>query len=581
MTTKNHVVLCAVVVGALASAACDGLLDAAVPESPEAVDPSVAVADNQDAHYDPDDLAYDETDVVQILLEGATASSDSNDVVIDGADVTIEAAGVYALSGTLDDGSVVVDVDDEDDVVLILNGVDITNTDGAALAVLSADEASILLADGTLNQLMDGSAYVFPDAETDEPNATLYAADDLTIAGTGELDVTANFNDGIASKDGLVIASGTIRVAATDDGIRGKDYVVVEDGDLTIDAGGDGIKSDNEEDAERGYVQVNGGVVDIVAGDDGIQAATDALIMGGDVVIDAGDATDTGRGILGAVMVVVTDGTVDATAIDDAIHSNDEVLISGGVLTLASGDDGVHADHLVTIDGGSVTITDAFEGIEGETIVINDGFIDITSNDDGLNVASAETSSSTNTNPGPGGGGPGEEVVGDYTVYINGGTTLITITDRLDEQGDGIDANGHVQMTGGVVVVSGPTDTRNSAVDYGTFTVSGGLFIGTHVDGRNSQAVGSGSTQPSLYATLGSRASAGSVVHIASPEGDGLVTFKPANAYDVVVFSSPDLVEGESYNIYVGGSAAGDSTTRLYDDVDDEGELGVSVTAGF
>ncbi len=156
-------------------------------------------------------------------------------------------------------------------------------------------------------------------------------------------------------------------------------------------------------------------------------------------------------------------------------------------------------------------VADSYEGIESEVITINDGIIDITSNDDGLNVSSSdETVTTTTTQPGGGGrggpgGGPGggDEGVGEHYIYINGGITTITITDALNEQGDGIDANGHVVMTGGVVAVSGPTDTRNSAIDYsgGSFEVTGGMLVGTNVNGRNSEGIEAGSDQASLYLT--------------------------------------------------------------------------------
>src|SRR5690606_28538645 len=106
--------------------------------------------------------------------------------------------------------------------------------------------------------------------DVDEPNAALYSTADLTITGTGALEVHGNANDGITSKDGLVIESGTITVDAVDDAVRGKDYVVVSGGTLDLTAGGDGIKSDNDEDAALGYVYVADGDVTVTAGDDGI-----------------------------------------------------------------------------------------------------------------------------------------------------------------------------------------------------------------------------------------------------------------------------------------------------------------------
>ena len=431
-------------------------------------------------------------------------------MTIDGATVTVDEGGTYVVRGTLEDGQILVDVGD-DDVTLVLDGVDITHADGAAVAVMAADEALVLLADGSTNRLADGATYVFADPEVDEPNATLYSAADLVIGGSGALEVVAAHNDGIASKDDLVIADGLIRVSAVDDGVRGKDSVIVSGGGLVIDAGGDGIKADNDEDPDRGYVVVADGALAVTAGDDAIQAAT-------------------------------------------------SVTIDGGSLELAAGDDGIHGDLRVTVNGGSLTISEAFEGIEAEVIEINDGRIDVTSDDDGLNATSAEASTVADATVDDRGGRPGgraPEVVGEHYVYINGGTISITTTGALAEQGDGIDANGHIVMTGGVVSISGATDTRNSALDYsgGTFEMQGGVLIGTNIDGRNSQGIGVGSTQPSLYVSTGGVVPAGTVVQVVSSDGESLVTFEPANDFDLIVFSSPDLVEGEAYEIRLGAGA--------------------------
>ncbi|MEM9748073.1 MAG: hypothetical protein AAF945_15355, partial [Actinomycetota bacterium] len=105
-------------------------------------------------------------------------------------------------------------------------------------------------------------------------------------------------------------------------------------------------------------------------------------------------------------------------------------------------------------------------------------------------------------------------------------------------------------------------------------------FIGTNVDGRNSEGIGTGSTQPSLYVTTGSTVVAGTLVHITDSDGEALVTFEPHNDFSVIVFSSPDLVEGESYDVYLGGSVDGDSDTDLHDaSTYVAGELAGTITA--
>ena len=187
---------------------------------------TAVLADNQESHATADDLTYAEADVVDVTLSGSTATADGDGVEVDGATVTITAPGTYRLTGTLA-GQVVVDTSAEGDVRVILDDATITSTTTSAIAVMAADEAVVILADGSTNALTDGSSY--GDGEG-EANAALYSAADLTIAGNGALTVTGNTNDGIGAQDGLVISSGTVTVTAVDDAIRGKDYVRVEGG---------------------------------------------------------------------------------------------------------------------------------------------------------------------------------------------------------------------------------------------------------------------------------------------------------------------------------------------------------------
>ncbi len=150
-------------------------------------------------HEEPSDYAWDTAAEVELVLDGS-------------GDVTIDEPGAYRLRGTIADGGLVVEGDADGTVWLILDGVDISNSTGAAIAITDADKTVLWLAEGSANTLSDAAEYVFPDTSTVEPNAALYSADDLTIAGTGSLTVKGNDNDGITSKDGLVIAGGEVSV---------------------------------------------------------------------------------------------------------------------------------------------------------------------------------------------------------------------------------------------------------------------------------------------------------------------------------------------------------------------------------
>ena len=152
-----------------------------------------------------DDATIAESEnAVPIVLSGASIEA-GDGVTVDGSTATITAAGAYRLSGTLDDGQLVVDTADEEPVHLILDGVTLRNSTSAPLFVRKAAAVVIVLAGDTQNVVEDGAVYLFADPAEDEPNAALFTKADLTIAGSGALHVIGNYNDGIASKDGLIL----------------------------------------------------------------------------------------------------------------------------------------------------------------------------------------------------------------------------------------------------------------------------------------------------------------------------------------------------------------------------------------
>jgi len=331
---------------------------------------AAALADNAESHADANDADYDASEAITITLaDGASKAGSAEGVSIDGDVVTISAPGTYVLSGTLTNGQVVVNSDAEGKVKLVLDGASITSTTGAALVITAADEAVVVLADGSSNTLVDGTGY--DTSAEDAPNAALFSMADLTIGGTGALTVTGNTNDGISSKDGLVILSGTITVTAKDDGIRGKDYLIIADGTVSVTAEGDGLKSDNEDDDTVGYVRIDGGAIEIAAGDDGIHAE-------GDLAVNAGKLTvsKSNEAIEGAT-ITIAGGEVDVTASDDGLNAtagtstdtggggggggmqNDGSLltISGGTLLVNADGDGLDSNGSLVITGGTTVVS--------------------------------------------------------------------------------------------------------------------------------------------------------------------------------------------------------------------------------
>ncbi|MEZ4525588.1 MAG: carbohydrate-binding domain-containing protein [Desulfobacterales bacterium] len=226
--------------------------------------------------------------ITEILLNGNSITVDGSGATAAGSTVTVTSAGTYNISGTLTDGQIIVNTADADAVNLVLKGINVTCSSSSPIYVISAEETVLSLADNTQNYVTDGSVYVFPDAETDEPDAAIFSKSDLDIEGSGSLTVTGNYSDGIASKDGLVIAGGNITVTSADDGIRGKDWLIVKDGNITVNAKGDGLKSTNDEDSKKGYISVENGTFNITAAGDGIQAETNVMISGGTFTLTTG-----------------------------------------------------------------------------------------------------------------------------------------------------------------------------------------------------------------------------------------------------------------------------------------------------
>ncbi len=530
----------------------------------ESVTATVSELGYEDLDIEEADLSSGVDDAVDIVLADG-ASEVGSGVSVDGDTVTIDAAGTYRVSGTLTSGSLVVDA--ADGVVdLVLDGVDITAADVAAIDVVEADQVVVWLADGSDNVLADVIGSVVDETVADAPDATLFSRSDLWIAGDGRLSVTAHAADAITSKDTLVMTGGEVVVNAADDGVRGKDHLVITGGTLTSDVEGDALRSDNESvadepDASVGVIWIDGGTLDLTAGSDAIDAARQVTVLSGD-------------------------------------------------LTIAAGDDGIHSDNVLRIAGGDVTISESIEGIEGAYMYLSGGDVSVVSSDDGINVAGgaealAEATAedpgaevppaggppaggapdgdlprgseggamgdqATTADPvddlasltvaamdGSGFGGPAEGDNGDRILEISGGTYVI------DTTSDGVDVNGSMIMSGGTLVVSGTEDARNGALDVDdTFAVSGGTLA---ANGTATMVVAPGedSTQASLALTFGGTVPAGTVITVAQADGTQVASFTTPKASDSYIYSSGALESGTDYSISVGGAVTGTATGWL------------------
>ncbi len=330
---------------------------------------------------------YDDT-AVRILLNGTSATATSDKLQISDNNITITEEDTYVLSGTLDDGTVVVDADDSAKIHLIFDGININSSNSAALLILSADKVTVTLAseDNTLSN----SGYFAP-VDALNVNAALYSKEDLSLNGSGSLTISSPAGHGISCKDDLVIAGGTYTVTAANHGLDANDSIRLTASTLSIEAGKDGIHAENTDDTSLGFIYIADGTYNINANDDGISAGAYLQIEDGSFDITttaASSSTDaSGKGLKSVNSMQISAGSFDITSFDDGIHSNADVTIHSGSFTINAQDDGIHADATLTVNDGDINITESYEGLEALDLAVHGGNIRLVASDDGLNAA--------------------------------------------------------------------------------------------------------------------------------------------------------------------------------------------------
>lgn len=299
----------------------------------------------------------------------------TTEVTLTDEGLAITEAGTYVLSGS-STGQVTVNADG--DVRIILSNATINSNVGAAIQVDQAELTVIELADGTTNTVSDAAT-----RSDEEIDGAIYSSDDLYISGSGTLNVTANFADGIVGKDNLTIDSGTINVTSVDDGIRGTDSLTINGGTIAIDATGDGMKSSNDTDQGMGQLTITGGDITISTGDDAVKAEQKIWVTGGTI-----NVTQSVESIE-APVIVIDDGDITINASDDGINASTSaiitsglnVTINGGNLTIVMGEgdtDAIDSNGDLTINGGTIDITaqspfdyDGTGALNGGTVTVN------------------------------------------------------------------------------------------------------------------------------------------------------------------------------------------------------------------
>ena len=466
--------------------------------------------------------------VIAYAASGATVTNAGNCVTVTGGTVTIKCGGEYDFSGSYSgsDAQILVNTAKTDSsVYLNMKGLTLTNTADAPIYIQKASKAFVVAKNGTTNTFTDASSraktYSYTndagEAKTDTTGACIYSKDDLTIKGEGTLIVKANYNNGIHTSNDLKVKNGLITVNAKNNGLKGKGSVEISGGTINITTTeGDGIKSDTEDAtglaSGKGSIEITGGTITVTSAFDGITAANAVVVANGEsekptikIITGGGHSclsdpttassstgrggfggggfpggmggsscstTESMKGIKGDSSIAISGGIIDINSRDDGLHSGGTITLSGGTMTIATDDDGVHAEKALYVkDNANVSVTIAYEGMESPNMNFEGGITSVITTDDGWNAAGG-TSTTTGGNTGRGGpggfGGGGStgnlKVSGGYHyVYVGTGDT------------DGIDSNGGISITGGVIIVECRMNGgMGGMVDSdGTTTISG------------------------------------------------------------------------------------------------------------
>ena len=447
--------------------------------------------------------------------------------------VKITKTGTYIVSGTLDDGQIIIDADKKAVVTLVLNGVSITSSVSAPIYAVKAAETVIILADGTENHVADTAS-----DRTSEPNAAIFAKNALTITGGGSLYVTGNHNNGIGTKDELIIAGGNIHVTAANDGIKSNNgaSITITDGIFKINAAHDGIQSATS-------IVISGGSFDITTGGGSIAAPTRQENFRGwqwdNLIPEEEEDTESMKAIKIGTSLIIEGGDFVIDSEDDAINASEDVTISGGSFIISAGDDAIHAGSALRIDGGTIDILTSYEGLEGTSVDITGGEVTLNAQDDGINAAGGSDGESQ----GPMGF---DRFAADSNAYIriSGGSVVI------DANGDGIDSNGAIYIDGGDLFVSGPTDSMNSALDSEAgIEINGGNVIAAGSSGMLVFPANS-SAQPSIVVYYTQNQSENTEIRLIDAVGNTVISYTPAKMYQSAIISSDQLEIGAVYTLY-------------------------------
>ncbi|MGN0513659.1 MAG: carbohydrate-binding domain-containing protein, partial [Lachnospiraceae bacterium] len=460
-------------------------------------------------------------------------------------------------------------------VTLILDNLTLANSETAPI-IVKKNSSVLLKLEGT-STITNNEA---PEKETTDPDnfegaaVKVKSGSSLAIFGSGTINAIGNAKNAIkgGAESSLTVDGGIINATAVSNGIGFDGSIVINAGTFVITAGNDGLKSEPDEGdtASDGIVTINGGDFEINAQGDGIQAAERLTINNGDFNIKTLDGyssksfdKDTmsckGLKVSGnndnetepTNELVINGGTFELNTADDGIHSEGYCDITGGTFNIYAGDDGVHADATLTLGSENgyerdpeINIYDSYEGLEGVTVNAYSGKYYVKASDDGINAAGGSSNGTSGGNhdsfvpggqrPGQGGSNTGGQnsSAGNYSLNISGGKFYV------DCQGDGLDSNGALNLSGGdITVLSMRGGGDNSPLDAdGTILINGATVFAA---GSKGMGVNLSGASQSVYTNTSSY-SANTVVNVSSSE-TVLRSEKLVRDINYLLYSAPDM----------------------------------------
>lgn len=544
---------------------------------------------------------WDEASSSKIVFSGNNIAVNGQGAAVETGVVTITEPGTYVLEGDGAEVQVVVDVAEEENIQLVLNGVTLQNSTTAPINIKSGKNAFLTLAEGTENKISDTrAAYVEPEeTETTEETtsedteeaieAAVYSEIDLILNGTGALTVEAGYDDGIRTKDDMEIISGTYHVTSQDDAFVGKDSISVRDGNITVNAKGSALKSSKSDDLEKGYVVIDGGNFDLTATEgDGLHAEYALVINDGNILI-----RECEEG-LEAMNIVINGGNIELTSTDDGVNISEaeEYAALFGSQSESAEDSSANAEASQKLPEGfdepqlpedfdESQVPEDFdpsqmqenrgekpEGFDEsqlpEDMELPEGFdksqvpedVDPSQLPEDIELPEG---SEDFTGRGFGGGMNGDAgaVMEKNTAvdHIEGALIIAGGTLNVTAQGDGLDSNGDILITGGTTIVCGPTNSGDGSLDYAdTFDMTGGVLAISGSEGMEQNITSE--NIPVATMSFSGKQAAGTEVVITDADGKELIRFTAKQEFSYVAFASADLAEDETCTATAGSNTA-------------------------